>query len=217
MGGGRKNSSRKYFRLHTLKRDNFYRLKSDNLELVTVVECISAAGAALPPSFVLSKGDYPEPVDNEVFGSISVSDTGWTNQELTFQWFKEVFVPKAKACRINDDPIILFVDGHDSHETDELKDIAYEENIIVVCFPSKCTHKMQPLDIVIYSSTQRRWQDHCGVRAVQGIKIDRSNVVSEYLSTRSFMTPTLIQAAFHATGIHPFNPQIFTDVDFEPS
>ena len=64
--------------LRTLKHDNFYQLKSDNLGLVTVVKCISAAGAALPPSFVLSKGDYPEPVDREVFGSISVLDTGWT-------------------------------------------------------------------------------------------------------------------------------------------
>ncbi|TFK16388.1 hypothetical protein FA15DRAFT_563246, partial [Coprinopsis marcescibilis] len=42
LGGGRKNSSRKY--LYFRKHRNRYRISSDNLELVTVIECISAAG-----------------------------------------------------------------------------------------------------------------------------------------------------------------------------
>jgi len=58
MGGGRKNSGKKYYYLKDQK--NRYRLGSDNLELVTVMECVSAAGDVMPPSFVLSDGPEPD-------------------------------------------------------------------------------------------------------------------------------------------------------------
>ena len=58
MGGGRKNSGKGYFYL----RDhcNRYRISSDNLELVTVLECVSAAGESAPMAFVLSDGPLPD-------------------------------------------------------------------------------------------------------------------------------------------------------------
>ena len=34
---------------------------------------------------------------------------------------------------------------------------------------------------------------------------------------KDFMTSSLIQESFHATGIHPYNPNIFTKEDFTPS
>lgn len=58
MGGGRKNSGRKFLFLRDRKER--YRIRNDNLELVTVIECISAAGEACPPSFVLSEGPMPD-------------------------------------------------------------------------------------------------------------------------------------------------------------
>jgi hypothetical protein len=58
MGGGRKNSGRKY--IFVRNRKERYHIHSDNLELVTVIECISAAGEACPPSFILSDGPMPD-------------------------------------------------------------------------------------------------------------------------------------------------------------
>lgn len=52
ISGGRKGSSRKF--ICGRKQRASIRLRSSNLELVTVVECISANGEALPPSFILS-------------------------------------------------------------------------------------------------------------------------------------------------------------------
>lgn len=61
MGGGRKNSGRKF--IFVRNRKERYRIRSDNLELVTVIECISAAGEACPPSFILSDGPMPDVCD----------------------------------------------------------------------------------------------------------------------------------------------------------
>ena len=51
MGGGWKTSGRKYLFLRHKKQK--YHIQSDNLELVIVIECISAAGEVVPPSFCL--------------------------------------------------------------------------------------------------------------------------------------------------------------------
>jgi hypothetical protein len=58
LGGGRKNGCKKFFFLK--KRRNRYKLRNDNLELVTILECVSAAGIAAPTSFVLVNGPYPD-------------------------------------------------------------------------------------------------------------------------------------------------------------
>ncbi len=51
MGGGRKKSSKKFYFFKDQKQR--YRISSDNLELVTILECISAAGENCP-TFILS-------------------------------------------------------------------------------------------------------------------------------------------------------------------
>ena len=58
LGGGRKNTGTKYFYSRSQKQKA--RLRSDNLELVTVLECVSAAGDIVPPSFCLQSGSVPD-------------------------------------------------------------------------------------------------------------------------------------------------------------
>jgi hypothetical protein len=51
-------------------------MKSDNLELVTIIESISAAGSSMPPAFVLSDGPVPDCCDLEGIGWFIVSFHG---------------------------------------------------------------------------------------------------------------------------------------------
>lgn len=58
LGGGRKGSGMKF--LFDVEDESHYMLKSDSLELVTVIECISADGEKGPgPSFVVNKNKDP--------------------------------------------------------------------------------------------------------------------------------------------------------------
>ena len=148
---------------------------------------------------------------------IGLSESGWTNNELTVDWFEKVFLPNALAKRKTDDPIVLYIDGHESHETDAIRKLAFAHGIIVIAFPAKCTHRLQPLDVVIYSQTARRWTDHCTTRIIEGVSIDRYNVIHKYCKIRDFMTPLLIKSAFRATGIYPVNRGVFKEIDFAPS
>src|SRR3954462_8546802 len=97
-------------------------------------------------------------------------------------WFLNVFIPNAYACRVGSAPIVLSFDGLGSHETHELKQIAYDYEIILFALPSKTTHKLQPLDVGIYGRVQTEWQDLCDRCLAEGIQIDRFNVTHEYAS-----------------------------------
>ena len=74
MGGGRKKSSKKYYFLKDQRHR--YRIRSDNLELVTILECISAAGDVVPPSFCLQNGSKPDlrALSDDEWGRFGVSD-----------------------------------------------------------------------------------------------------------------------------------------------
>ena len=64
-------------------------------------------------------------------------------------------------------PIVLTMDGHDTHEKPEIQHAIYESldsgdlEIVLFCFPSKTTHKCQPLDVLIFVAVERRWQEVC--------------------------------------------------------
>ncbi|KAJ2919050.1 hypothetical protein MD484_g1314, partial [Candolleomyces efflorescens] len=223
MGGGRNRGRKKHLFIRDM-RDR-YKIRSDNLELVTIIECISASGEAMPPSFVLSDGPAPDTREfapNEI-GIIAFSKSGWTDNELGIEWVKEVFIPEALARREDHTkPAVLIYDGHGSHESFELKQYIYEqgldEEVVIIGLPSKTTHKTQPLDAVVFTHIQTKWQDHCETSAIKRRSIDRYNVIHEYMHVRKeCMSPELIKKSFEKTGIYPFNPKIFPPESFAPS
>ena len=57
MGGGQKNSGKKH--LFLKQRKYKYIIQSNNLKLVTIIECVSAAREVVPPSFCLQEGSWP--------------------------------------------------------------------------------------------------------------------------------------------------------------
>ena len=54
MSGGRQGSGMKF--IFTAEDKEHYCLHSDNLELVTIIECVSIAGTMMLPAFILKDG-----------------------------------------------------------------------------------------------------------------------------------------------------------------
>ena len=97
------------------------------------------------------------------------------------------------------------------------KAIAYKHGIIVHAFPSKTTHKTQPLDVGVFACLQRAWTNHCDKRLSEGVEINRYNFIHEYITIHDVITPELVQKAFKKTGLYPLDPSVFGDKDFAPS
>ncbi|KAG2740592.1 hypothetical protein P692DRAFT_201669507, partial [Suillus brevipes Sb2] len=85
-----------------------YKFKSDNLELVTIIECVCADGTALQPAFVFS-GVHHCPSWWNVDPAINTYTTpnGWTDDYVGTDWFETSFIPQASARNNSDKPLLL--------------------------------------------------------------------------------------------------------------
>ncbi|EGN97099.1 hypothetical protein SERLA73DRAFT_57716 [Serpula lacrymans var. lacrymans S7.3] len=160
QGGGRGQSRIKY--LISCRAKNHYKFHSDNLELVTVIECICADGTNLQPGFVFSGKQFSLEwfqVDSRI--CVSISPNGWTDDFLGAQWFRQSFIPQATAQNQSGKPILLTFGGHSSHAVDEICQLALDNSIHLYCLPAHTTHKLQPLDVGTFGPFQHKWKVWC--------------------------------------------------------
>jgi hypothetical protein len=114
---------------------------------------------------------------------------------------------------------VLLMDGHSSHYTADLLEYCVVNNIEVLGYPPHCTHALQGLDVVCFAKMKEFWKnqiDQFEVLHQRGIgKEDFCQVFGEAF-LKAF-TPETIMAAFKATGIHPFNPNVIKPTQMKPS
>ncbi|ETW79440.1 hypothetical protein HETIRDRAFT_419178 [Heterobasidion irregulare TC 32-1] len=212
LGGGRKAGREKLF---------FSRSQSANLQLVTVIECVSADGGNILPGFVFPGveqcPEWSEGTDKRII--IATSENGWTSDYICTEWFAKGFIPQVKARNISKKPILLIYDGHGSHEADGMRELALEHGIHLFCLPPHTTHRLQPLNVGVFGPLQREWKKCCiTFLEDKNRELALKDVVHVYLVARNhaFKVDTIL-STWQKSGIHPINPQVFSDEDFAPS
>lgn len=79
-------------------------------------------------------------------------------------------------------PILLIFDGHGSHLTEEIHQLALSHNIHLFCLPAHTTHKLQPLDVGIFGPLGNAFSKRCDeVLEDTGQEIPEKNFVKEYM------------------------------------
>ena len=148
-----------------------------------------------------------------------MSENGWTDDILCKEWFIKSFIPQATARNTSSKPILLIYDGHGSHDTLDLIEIAREHNIILFCLPPHTTHKLQPLDVGVFGPFSRAWTDRCDeIVEDTGEEMPREDFVKEYMNVRSAsFKATTIQTAWRKSGCWPIDQTVFQDEDYAPS
>ncbi|THU98481.1 DDE-domain-containing protein, partial [Dendrothele bispora CBS 962.96] len=219
LGGGRKGAQVKYF--FDIDDKMMYRLQSDDLELVTIIDCVCADGTSeILPCFVFSgvkKAEEWFNVDDKIL--IASSTNGWTDDEIGFEWFKRVFVPQAKAKNTSGKPILLIYDGHGSHTLESWAKHGFENDVVLYCLPPHTTHRLQPLDVGCFGPLQKGWFQRCDdIMNDTGSGMEIKDVVKEYMAVRvKSFTESNVSTAWRKSGIKPLDPDIFTEADFAPS
>ena len=124
----------------------------------TIVACISASGFALPPFMIYPRQRITENLKQGAFPGISFhcSSKGWINTELYLEWFK-FFLANIPPAR----PVLLIEDGHSSHISIELIELAQSNQVYLLCLPSHSTHILNPLDVGVFKSLKSHYSKEC--------------------------------------------------------
>src|SRR5678816_2470279 len=184
---------------------------------VTVICAMSAIGAFLPPMFIYpQKRMIPALLNGAPPQSVGYTSTsGWTDSELFIKWLQH-FVCFTRAS--TDNPQIIILDGHHSHKTLSAITFSRENGLHLLTLPPHSTHKMQPLDRSYFKSLKSGYKVAADSWMVShpGKRIsfyDMAGIFgTAYLRTA---TPEKAVNGFKCSGLWPFDPEVFTDDDFQ--
>ena len=141
--------------------------------------------------------------------------TGWINKALFLEWF-QFFVERIPPAR----PVLLIMDGHGSHVTVDLIELARENSIHLLCLPSHTSHILQPLDVGVFKSFKTSFSKACrrylGQHPGRVITADvlAALVAEAYQYSHTALN---IMSGFRKTGTHPLNPGEVSDRQLAPS
>lgn len=186
---------------------------------ITVVCAFSATGIYVPPMFIYArKRMNPQLQKGGPSGAFySCSDKGWITEDLFLQYL-EHFQKFVKASQ--EDPVLLIMDNHSTHSTLEAYKFCKANGVILLSIPPHTSHKIQPLDVAFYGPLKTAFNSECSkyLRNHPHEKISPFEVAE--LFNNAFIrvaTPEKAIKGFQATGICPYNPDVFSEEDFEPA
>lgn len=184
-------------------------LQPGNREWVTTIEAINTAGWIIPPQIIFS-GKYHQSKWYSAIPSdylLSVSENGWTNNNLGFDWLQHF--EKHTASRTIGRYRLLILDGHSSHATSEFDKFCTDKHIIPLYMPPHSSHLCQPLDISCFSPLKRFYGQKAQEMICSHIhSIDKEDFLRLYIGVRQLaLSKANIQSGFAAAGLVPLAPE----------
>ncbi|XP_046661273.1 uncharacterized protein LOC124354680 [Homalodisca vitripennis] len=185
-------------------------------QTVTMVLAVSAIGHSVPPMLVFPRVFFKDHfIINGPPGCIGTSyPSGWITSE-SFLTFIKHFHGHVRSSKGN--PCLLVLDNHESHLSIEVLNFCKENGIVMLSFPPHTSHRLQPLDRSVYGPFKRFYfasvDDWMVNNAGKTVTIyDIPGIVKMALPRA--INPTNIISGFQATGIAPYNREVFTENDF---
>lgn len=176
---------------------------------VTAIECISADGKYLNPMIIWPAATHRAnwTTHSTPGWYFATSEKGSTDSYISLQWLKLIFDPETKEVA-GKNPRVLVNDGFGTHETLEVLQFCFENNIILCRLPSHTSHKLQPCDVSVFGPLKTAYRagverlDRGGVGA-----IGKEHFTHIYSPARDkVFTARNIRSGWSGAGLFPFNP-----------
>ena len=123
-----------------------YTVGGSGKENITVQVCTSAVGK-LPPYVIYSRQRLMlnNTQDGPPGARYAATQKGWMTEAVFLDWFRNMFVPYLPE----EQPVLLILDGHESHIKYEVRQLAIKHNIEIVKLSAHTTHVLQPFDVAV--------------------------------------------------------------------
>jgi hypothetical protein len=196
--------------LVNVREQSSWKVISGRQEWITAIECISAAGVAIPP-LVIFKAKHTNtrwiPADTPPEWRFSTSNSGWTSDSHAFEWLSSVFEPFTRPVNPTQRRLLI-MDGHSSHITANVIAHCMEHAIDLLILPPHTSHVLQPLDVSVFSPLKRAlaMETDAALRLDPG-RITRSEWTAMYIRAReNALRASNITSGWRATGLWPLSP-----------
>lgn len=183
---------------------------------VTTCVIINAHGSVLPPVHIFPRKKYvPDLLINCFPGALGLgNEKGYMTKESFYQ-VMEFFIKCTASTK--ESPTLLTLDNVETHFSTKTLDLAKEHGVTVFTFPPHCTHKLQPLDVGFFGPFKTYYDNAVDMFLLNNPATPPTiyriaGFVKDALSKAG--TPMNIIRSFEATGLVPFNRDIFTEADF---
>jgi hypothetical protein len=197
--------------IHTTTTPCLQQVQPGNREWVTVIEGINATGWAIPAySIFKARQHLSNRYKDDTLPQdwvISISENGWTTNELDFDWLKHF--DRHTETRTVGTYRLLIINGHESHNSAEFQQYCKDHKIIILCMPAHSSHLLQPLDVGCFAPLKKAYS-----RQAENAMRNRINHITkqEFLSCfkaayNTAITASNIQGGFQGAGLVPFNPE----------
>ena len=137
-------------------------------------------------------------------------------EEMFTEWFNH-FVSVVQP-KLRSQPVVLLVDGHSSHTRNvEVLEAARANNVVILVFPSHCTHRLQPCDVSFFRSLKASYDDKAQTWLMNhpGRAITEAEMISLFAEAYGRAANVAnATSGFKKTGIHPFDPSKIEEMDF---
>jgi hypothetical protein len=185
-------------------------------EFLSLLACIGADGDVIPPALIYQgeSGDlqdtWLEDWTPETPAYFGVSKNGWSCDLFGLRWL-DIFHRHTKD-KAGNRRRLLIVDGHSSHVNLRFLEKCDELRILVLVLPPHSTHRLQPLDVSLFSPLATYYTNE-----LQQLMMSSYGIVS--MSKRKFwslfwpawqqaFSPANIASGFAKTGIWPYAPDV---------
>ncbi|KAK7177520.1 transposase [Paraphaeosphaeria sporulosa] len=168
-----------------------------------LVECISADGRYLTLMII-----WPATTHRSNWTTFETpgwqyacTESGYANSKINLEWLKRIYDPQTKD-RANGKPRVLICDGFGSHESLDMLEFCFENNIILCRLPSHTAHKIQPCDVAAFGPLKAAYREQVDRLERGGVNaIGKEHFTSLYSAARvKAFTPRNIKAGFAASG-----------------
>ena len=149
--------------------------------------------------------------DGALYGT---SENGWMDTNLFTNWFKQGFLKWTKDLPR---PLLLVFDGHISHISLEVVNIAMQNQVYLLCLPPHCLRLLQPLDVGVFKPLKDEWKKIIKqwYKDSRMKHIEKSQFTKLLRKLYACLKPQL--AVFAKCGIYPFDPTVIANDKLAPA